>query len=511
MIRITILLLIIVAACSPKKEEPVVNEVDVNEYYSEQHRLQYHFSPEANWMNDPNGMVYYEGEYHLFYQYYPDSTVWGPMHWGHAVSKDMVSWEHLPVALYPDELGYIFSGSVVVDKDNTSGLGSTENPPMIAIFTYHEPKGEKEGKIDYQYQGIAYSTDKGRTWTKYDKNPVLPNPGIKDFRDPKVFWHEEEHKWVMSLAVLDHITFYSSKDLKSWTKESGFGFELGGHGGVWECPDLIKMGDKWVLLVSINPGGPNGGSATQYFVGDFDGKTFTPQDEETRWIDMGRDNYAGVTWSNVPEEDGRILFIGWMSNWNYGQVVPTEKWRSAMTVARTFELYDEGDKKLLATYPVKELNSLREETVTIEPTSGESVSIMTNGFELADMDLSLSSEEVLGSFEMQFFNNQGDTLRFGYTTETASFYINRDDAGDNQFSDSFNGDQLAPFSISTKTIALRILQDVGSVEIFVNKGQLAMTSLYFPKEPFNNARIVTKNPQPITAEGKIYKLKGIWK
>jgi len=510
MIRITILLLIIVAACTPKQEEQAVVEVESNEYYSEQHRLQYHFSPEANWMNDPNGMVYYEGEYHLFYQYYPDSTVWGPMHWGHAVSKDMVSWEHLPVALYPDELGYIFSGSVVVDKNNTSGLGSTENPPMIAIFSYHEPEKEKAGDIDYQYQGIAYSTDKGRNWTKYDQNPVLPNPGIKDFRDPKVFWYEEGQKWLMSLAVLDHITFYSSTDLKSWTQESDFGFELGGHGGVWECPDLVQMGDKWVLLVSINPGGPNGGSATQYFVGDFDGKTFTPQDEETRWIDMGRDNYAGVTWSNVPEEDGRVLFLGWMSNWNYGQEVPTEKWRSAMTVARTFELKDLAGKKILASYPVKELEKLRGESSQIS-VSGADIVLMKDGFELADMELSLASEELLGSFEMQFYNTQGDTLRFGYTTDSSRFYINRDEAGNNDFSDTFNGDQFAPFDLATKTISVRVLMDVGSVEIFVNEGELVMTSLFFPKEPFTNSRLVTKNPQPIKAEGNIYKLKSIWK
>ncbi|MEQ8242851.1 glycoside hydrolase family 32 protein [Fulvivirga sp.] len=508
--RIVLGLCVIAAACAPKKEEQVVVEVENTAYYGEQHRLQFHFSPEAHWMNDPNGMFYYEGEYHLFYQYYPDSTVWGPMHWGHAVSTDMVIWEHLPVALYPDDLGYIFSGSVVVDKNNTSGLGTAENPPLVAIFTYHQPEMEKAGKIDYQYQGIAYSTDKGRTWTKYENNPVLPNPGIKDFRDPKVFWYEEGQKWVMSLAVLDHITFYSSPDLKSWTKESDFGFELGGHGGVWECPDLIRMGDKWVLLVSINPGGPNGGSATQYFIGDFDGKTFTPQDQETRWIDMGRDNYAGVTWSNVPEEDGRILFLGWMSNWNYAQVVPTEKWRSAMTVARTFELKAMEGKHILASYPVKELEKLRGESIAVNA-SGSSMDLMKDGYQLADMDLTITSEgEALGDFELQLYNDQNDTLKFGYSAERGAFYINRDTAGNNDFSEEFNGDQLAPYDLDAKEMPLRVLMDVGSVEIFVNGGELVMTSLYFPESPFTNARLVTKNPQPIKAEGNIYKLKGIW-
>ena len=231
-------------------------------------------------MNDPNGMVYHNGEYHLFYQHNPDSTVWGPMHWGHAVSKDLVKWEHLPIALYPDSLGTIFSGSAVVDKNNTSGLGTKDNPAMVAIYTYHNAEGEKAGRKDYQTQGIAYSLDNGRTWTKYKANPVLKNPGIKDFRDPKVSWYEKGQKWIMTLAVTDHISFYSSKNLLDWTKESDFGADIGGHGGVWECPDLFKMPvagtneEKWVLIVNINPGAPNGGSGTQYFVGQFDGKNF---------------------------------------------------------------------------------------------------------------------------------------------------------------------------------------------------------------------------------------------
>jgi sucrose-6-phosphate hydrolase SacC (GH32 family) len=208
--------------------------------------------------------VYYEGEYHLFYQYYPDSTVWGPMHWGHAVSSDMIHWEHLPIALYPDSLGYIFSGSAVVDLKNTSGLGTSETPPLIAIFTYHDAKAAEAGTKDFQTQGIAYSLDKGRSWKKYEQNPVLPNPGIIDFRDPKVAWNEVANQWIMTLAVKDHIEFFSSPDLKNWNKLSEFGKTFGAHGGVWECPDLFPLTDdqgnkKWVLFVSINPGGPQGG------------------------------------------------------------------------------------------------------------------------------------------------------------------------------------------------------------------------------------------------------------
>ena len=274
--------------------------------YNEQYRPQIHFSPKAHWINDPNGMVYYKGIYHLFFQYYPDGTVWGPMHWGHAISNDMVHWQEQPIALYPDSLGYIFSGSAVVDENNTSGFGKDGKTPLVAIFTHHDPEGEKAGSNTFQNQSLAYSLDDGKTWTKYAGNPVLKNPGITDFRDPKVMWYEPQKKWVMTLATKDHITFYSSPNLKDWTKESEFGKELGAHGGVWECPDLFPLDDNgkkvWVFIVNINPGGPNGGSATQYFIGDFDGKTFTPSQTNTKWLDYGPDEYAGITWSQYRQQ-----------------------------------------------------------------------------------------------------------------------------------------------------------------------------------------------------------------
>lgn len=252
-----------------------------DEMYREPLRPQFHFSPPQRWMNDPNGMVFHAGEYHLFYQYNPYGNTWGPMHWGHAISPDMVHWENFPIALFPDRHGAMFSGSAVVDQNNTSGLGTEGNPAMVALFTYHDAIAESAGRKDFQAQGMAYSLDKGRTWVKFAGNPVLPNPGIQDFRDPKVSWFEPQKKWIMTLAVSDHVSFYSSKDLKTWTHESDFGEQWGGHGGVWECPDLIEMpveGEgtkKTVLVVSLNPGGPNGGSGTQYFVGHFDGHAFT--------------------------------------------------------------------------------------------------------------------------------------------------------------------------------------------------------------------------------------------
>ncbi|MGZ3845099.1 MAG: glycoside hydrolase family 32 protein, partial [Flavisolibacter sp.] len=262
------------------------HEVKAQSFANDPYRPQIHFTPLEHWMNDPNGLVYYKGVYHLFYQYYPGATVWGPMHWGHATSTDLFHWKHQPVALYPDSLGYIFSGSAIVDYKNTSGFGKGGKIPLVAMFTHHDPKGEKEGKTNFQNQSLAYSLDEGRTWTKYSGNPVLKNPGIKDFRDPKVSWNPVANKWILTLAVLDHINFYSSPNLKNWTKESEFGRDLGAHGGVWECPDLFSLDyngeKKWVLIVNLNPGGPNKGSATQYFIGDFDGHSFTPFDKETR-------------------------------------------------------------------------------------------------------------------------------------------------------------------------------------------------------------------------------------
>ena len=234
----------------------------------EMHRPQIHFTPVAYWINDPNGMVYHKGIYHLFYQYHPHSSVWGPMHWGHATSKDMIHWKREPIAIYPDSIGTIFSGSAVVDKNNTSGFGKNGQAPLVAIFTQHSMEGEKAGKNNFQNQSIAYSNDDGKTWTKYADNPVIKNPGVRDFRDPKVIWYEPQKKWIMSLATKNNIAFYSSTDFKSWTKESDFGDGRGAHGGGWECPDLIMLDDngkqRWVLIVNLNPGAPNMGSGTQY-------------------------------------------------------------------------------------------------------------------------------------------------------------------------------------------------------------------------------------------------------
>jgi fructan beta-fructosidase len=471
------------SAC--QRDKAAKSDVSGTDY--EPYRSQFHFTPASGWMNDPNGLVYYEGEYHLFYQHYPDSTVWGPMHWGHAVSNDLIHWEHLPIALYPDSLGYIFSGSAVVDWKNTSGLGTAQSPPLVAIYTYHDPQGYPAGRVDFQTQGIAYSVDKGRTWTTYDKNPVLPNPGIQDFRDPKVAWNEVSNQWVMTLAVKDHIEFYASPDLKSWSKLSEFGNSLGAHGGVWECPDLFPLKDelgntKWVLFVSINPGGPQGGSATQYFVGDFDGKKFTPHDTITRWIDYGADNYAGVTWSDIPASDGRRLFIGWMSNWQYANVVPTKAWRSATTLPREIVLNKKSTGYELKSMPVKEITGIQSQPVTYKGTA-----ILESP--LCLIEFTVDKEE---DFSLTISNTQGEKVIVVVKEGKLSF--DRTKSGIVDFNDEF----AAVHTMDLRDIEIRnveIYVDLASVELFINDGERIMTEIVFPNQSYNRVQLDKTNPQ----------------
>ncbi|MFA0963386.1 glycoside hydrolase family 32 protein [Roseivirga sp. BDSF3-8] len=504
---VTYLFTLFVIGCTTQGEMnvPVTTETAA---YLEPHRLQFHFSPPEMWMNDPNGMVYHHGEYHLFYQYYPDSTVWGPMHWGHAISKDLVHWEHLPIALYPDSMGYIFSGSAVVDHQNTSGLGNPDEPAIIAIYTYHDPEGHPASRRDFQTQAIAFSTDKGRTWTKYKGNPVLPNPGIQDYRDPKVIWHQETERWIMALAVKDHIRFYSSPNLTDWKEESRFGETTGAHGGVWECPDLFPLDGRWVLLVSLNPGGPNGGSATQYFVGDFDGKTFTAQDNSTRWLDYGRDNYAGVTWAGIPERDGRRIFMGWMSNWDYGQKVPTTPWRSAMTVPRVLNILPTPAGDVVTSVPARELAQLRGEPVQFIITKDGAIKTASGGIYNLEMEISNGGNE-MESFELHLTNAENDTLLVGYDAVNKQLYIDRDKAGKTDFSDNFTGRQTAPFNPGRKMISLSLLVDTGSLELFVNQGELVMTSLFFTDNPLSHVTFHSSGPK-LMVYGRWFKLSAIW-
>jgi fructan beta-fructosidase len=472
--------------------------------YDEQFRPQLHFSPNENWMNDPNGMVYHKGEYHLFYQYHPHDTVWGPMHWGHAVSKDLLHWEELPIALYPDELGQIFSGSAVIDKQNTSGLKTSDEDVMVAIFTHHGDDNEK--------QSIAYSNDRGRTWSKYEGNPVISNPGIKDFRDPKVFWHEESQKWVMSLACGDSIHFYGSPNLMDWNLLSSFGSEYGAHGGVWECPDLIQLSvegedqKKWVLIVSINPGGPNGGSVVQYFTGEFDGTTFTCDDSKdvVKWADFGRDFYAAVTWSNLPEP----LWIGWMSNWQYANQVPTAPFRSVMSIPRKLSLRRvNSDLTLVQTpidlSPIYQNSTVSNETFSI--TSSESVQI-----ELEDLQFIAEAHVAKNTASYFFITLRGEQerLQIIFDRVNQEVRIDRTNSGQVEFSEHFASLDTMPLA---KVNDFTFIVDKTSIELFVNQGSRVMTELFYPCEAGYTLELLASDGEVLLSHLSINHLESTWK
>jgi fructan beta-fructosidase len=479
--------------------------------FKEKHRPQFHFSPPANWMNDPNGMVYYKGVYHLFYQYYPDGTTWGPMHWAHAVSKDLVKWENKPTALFPDSLGYIFSGSAVVDVNNTTGFAKNGETPLVAIFTHHNSKRESEKTKDFQNQSLAYSLDEGETWIKYEGNPVLKNPGIVDFRDPKVMWYAPQKKWIMTLATKDRITFYSSPDLKEWTKESEFGSTFGAHGGVWECPDLFPLQldgkEKWVLLVSINPGGPNGGSATQYFTGTFDGKTFVPDTEQTKFIDYGADNYAGITWSNTGE---RKIFLGWMNNWQYANVVPTEGWRGATTIPRELKITKVNGGNYLSSEPVKELNVLMKNTYDKSDLSFSKKVDLSKAILNANgqfrLDMTFKTSE---SFHVVLSNKVGQELVVGYDSESKQYYIDRTKAGKSDFNAEFAKKHLAPRISTDNRVKVSLIVDVASIELFADNGLTVMTDVFFPDEIINTLHI-ERDKSTKVSDLKVYTIKSIY-
>ncbi len=655
----------------------VANRNISNDYYTEKHRPQFHFTPEANWMNDPNGMVYYEGEYHLFYQYYPEGNTWGPMHWGHAISTDLMHWEHLPIALYPDEHGLIFSGSAVVDWNNTSGFGEGDQPPLIAIFSYHDLEKERAGlEDDFQTQGIAYSNDKGRTWTKYEGNPVIANPGVRDFRDPKVIWHEETQRWVMVVTALDHLMIYGSENLKDWSLLSKFGKEVGSHDGVWECPDLFPLKDEngkehWVILQNMNPGNPNGGSGLQYFIGHFDGKEFTinedfmkllgtlpannPKgevfedfekdyskwtvegkafgakpsngalarqqvvrgyegqglansfhdgdassgsmiskeftiekkainfligggnhrgltyiallvdgkqvreaegnnsetltwkgwnvepylgkkaqikivDKHTKgwghlnvdqitfanevayskksksvWLDAGADNYAGITWSDIPAEDGRRIFIGWMSNWAYAQVVPTTKWRSAMTIPWTLGIQNINGIPMLTGKPVKEINKLHTNDIrTIA--KDKPTALPSNG--LADISMKMKVGKN-GKYGFKLSNDLGEFVHFYFDTASGKLFFDRRKSGDVSFSSDFPAIHEKLRTSTAEELTIRALVDVSSIEIFIDNGQDVFTEIFFPGEVYSKLEVMMDDEGELV-EGKMTEVKRVW-
>ncbi|MDE2251284.1 MAG: glycoside hydrolase family 32 protein [Gammaproteobacteria bacterium] len=477
-------------------------------------------------MNDPNGMVYDHGEYHLFYQYNPHGNKWGPMHWGHAISRDLLYWESLPIALFPDRLGAIFSGSAVADPANSAGFGSRANPALVAMYTYHDQRRQDLGQTGYESQGLAYSLDRGRSWATYSGNPVLANPAGRDFRDPKVFWHAPTGRWLVVLAAGDHVAFYSSRDLRHWSHESDFGSEHGAHDGVWECPDLISMPiegtsrSRYVLLVSIGKGGPNGGSATQYFVGDFDGHRFTadavrraPPASAVRWLDYGTDDYAGSTWSGGKAGDTRRLFIGWMSNWQYAADVPTQGWRSAMTLPRELRLVDADGGPELRSRPVAELAALRRSAAVlgrriVSAPLGLTRAAHTHGG-LLELDLDLDIAAATGC-ELLFANARGEHTTFRINAAKRRFELDRSASGAVDFSPKFTALQSAPWAGGSRRLRLRIYLDQSSIEVFVNDGETVLTALVFPATPYDSVVLRGSGTFVLNA-ATVYELGSIWR
>lgn len=493
-----------------------LNNVNLSDKFDfkqdEKYRPVYHFTPPYGWMNDPNGMVYYDGVFHLAYQFNPLGTRWQNMSWGHATSTDLVTWEHQPVAIYPDSLGTIFSGSAVVDEFNTTGLQSGEEKTLLAYYTQAGPKE--------QVQSLAYSNDKGKTWTKYENNPILTHfENDPDFRDPKVFWNTETDQWSMVIArpIKREIEIYSSANGIDWDFESSFGGGAGAQDGIWECPDLFKLPvegesdeSRWVLICNLNPGGPSGGSAAQYFIGDFDGKVFTNHalPSETKWMDWGRDHYATVTWANVPESDGRRLAIGWMSNWEYANDVPTENFRSAMTVVRELKLVRVGKELTLSSYPVKELEKLRVDETLYDDVSFDNEHVMdgfmdqNNGSYELTFTLDATDSDVAG---ITLFNTKGESVDISISVSKREMYVDRTNSGLVNFNDQFKSITFMPIEMKNK-YELRILVDKASIEVFEGGGSSVMTNIIFPTEAYNRLKFYTKGGKTTVRDLKTYRL-----
>jgi len=483
-------------------------------YTEERLRPYIHYTPEEHWMNDPNGLVYFDGEYHLFYQYKPSGDTWGEMFWGHAVSTDLVNWEELPIALYPDELGHMFSGSVVVDWNNTSGFGDGTTPPLVAMFTQEYAGG--------QVQSLAYSSDKGRSWTVYEGNPVIPQPeGLSVFRDPKVRWHEPTQRWVMALTIGDQVRIYSSPNLKSWTHESDFGAGHGFHGGFWETPDLFPLpvdGDagrtKWVLTVSVSQGAPAFGSGMQYFVGDFDGKTFTNANppERTLWVDYGADFYAGMTFSGT---DGRVVWLGWMNNWHYAQTIPSAGWRGTMSLPRELTLRtDENGDLRLTQQPVAELQQLRGAPIEIAPGTIENGTIELadlggQAYEIvAEFDVGATvTEAAYGRFGFRVHAGDGQRTAFGYDASVGELFFDRSQSGVTSFSPEFAASpQKAEYAAGGDALKLHLVVDKTSVEAFADDGRVVFTNQIFPDPSKHRIELFAENGAVSVASLRIYPL-----
>jgi len=516
-------LLLLVAGGGCQQPEGPADAPSLEEPY----RPQFHYTPQKNWMNDPNGLVYHDGTYHLFHQYNPEGDTWGHMSWNHATSEDLVHWDHQGVAIPEEGNEMIFSGSAVVDHENTSGFGEGDEAPLVAVYTSHYTQDTTEAGVEEPYkqaQSLAYSTDGGETWTKYEGNPVLDHPD-PDFRDPNVFWYEPEQTWIMAvvLSTQHKVQFYESDDLKEWTPLSDFG-PAGATGGIWECPALFRAPvegtdrRQWVLQVDLNPGAVAGGSGAQYFVGDFDGTAFTPHDggpeDAPHWVDYGTDFYAAIPWNNVPDADGRVLWLAWMNNWTYAESLPTAPWRSAQSLPRSVQLRpsDDGPPRLVQR-PVKELQRLRGDSVQIDGRTLDDETV-----DLAPAGGSGKAYELVATFEpgdadavgLRVRKGEGEHTVVGYDAESGEVFVDRTASGRVDFHDAFPTRSAAPLAPEDGRIKLRVFVDWSSVEVFANDGARVLTHRIFPNPESEGVSLFADGGPAQLTRLKAWSLRSIW-
>lgn len=494
------------------KEDVCWNEIMLSKTFDttnrEKYRPAYHHTPLYGWMNDPNGMFYKDGKWHLYYQYNPYGSKWQNMTWGHSVSTDLIHWQHEPEAIKPNGLGAVFSGSCIVDKENTAGFGKDA---VIAMYTSAGTR---------QMQSIATSYDNGSTFNIYPGNPTLTLES--EARDPNMFWNDKTGEWNLVLAhALDkEMLFFTSADMKNWTLQSGFGKGVGAQGGVWECPDIFPLTikdsneTKWVLLCNINPGGPFGGSATQYFIGDFDGKHFIADTDAngnvpTKWLDYGKDHYATVSWSDAP--NGRRTVIGWMSNWQYGADVPTMQYRSANTLPREISLFRDADGELYAACaPSPEVEMLRNKLVVKSGSKTIGAKRSTFSMPAANSGICEIMLDIDGSksqsVDLVLANAKGDKVVMTYDTKQHTMSFDRTRSGIVDFSQEFGAVTITPTHEKDGKVSLRLFIDRSSIELFGDDGRFVMTNLVFPNEPYSTLSISAKNGNAKISNLKIYSL-----
>jgi len=482
--------------------------------YTEKYRPRFHFSPAVNWTNDPNGLIFINGEYHLFYQYNPYGNTWGHMTWAHAVSKDLYHWQHLPLAIREENKVMIFSGSAVADIKNTSGFATKPGQvPMIAIYTGHYIPDSSKPDDYTQAQYIAYSLDYGRTWTKYSGNPVL-DTHKKDFRDPKVFWYGPQKKWVMAVVLpQEHIVqFYSSTNLKEWKHTGDFG-PAGDIKDIWECPDLLRVDidgktneKKWVLLNSQQ-------TTMQYFVGEFDGNTFTSQNPSTTIYrpDYGPDFYAGITYNNIEGRHSPIL-LGWASNWTYAKDIPTSPWRSAMSLPRALSLKKTNNEYILLQAPWQTYKALRSQqfsSANINLNGSQSIAFKGQQIE-ADVLLQPSASATTG---IRLAAGRGHEMEIGYDAARQTLYVDRSKTANQSFNPSFARQPRFETKLALKKgqIRLHVFFDNSIVEVFANDGEAVMTMQIFPGDDDRGVELFSNNGSSKCISLQCWQIKTTWR